>query len=153
MLNASRKVRYALTAVAAIAMTALATSSQAQTASPAQTGAVRFVVTKAGFIVGAGGGTGELIFKGHRYPLTVSGLSVGATIGASTTEVVGRAYNLRQASDIAGTYTAAGSGVAVAGGVGSARLQNANGVVLDLRGRKVGFEFAANLSGVQISMR
>lgn len=130
-----------------MALTTLATPSQAQT------GAVHFEISKAGFIVGVGGGTGVLVYQGHRYPLSVSGLSVGATIGASKTELVGRAYHLKQASDIAGTYTAAGGGVAVAGGVASVRLQNAKGVILDLRGRKVGLEFSANVSGVEIRMR
>jgi hypothetical protein len=83
----------------------------------------------------------------------VSGLSFGATIGASKTELVGRAYNLRQPSDLAGAYSAVGAGVAVAGGGGSVKMQNAKGVVIELRGRKVGFEFSANVSGVEITMR
>ena len=29
---------------------------------------------------------------------------------------------------------------------------NAKGVVLDLRGRKAGFEFSANLSGVEVAL-
>jgi hypothetical protein len=66
---------------------------------------------------------------------------------------VGRALNLRQASDIAGTYTAVGAGVAVAGGASGIRLQNAKGVVLELRGRNIGLELNANVSGVEISLR
>ena len=45
----------------------------------------RVVFTKGGFIVGVGGGHGVWIFRGHSYPFTVSGMSVGFTIGASTT--------------------------------------------------------------------
>jgi hypothetical protein len=80
-------------------------------------------------------------------------LSVGATIGASKADLVGRAYNLRRASDIAGTYTAVGGGVAVGGGASGIRLQNARGVVLELRGRNVGLELNANVSGVEIGLR
>ena len=121
----------------------------------AATGTVSVEIVKAGFIVGVGGGRGTLVFQGRRYPLSVGGLSVGATIGASKASLVGRAYNLRRASDIAGTYTAVGGGVAVGGGGGASgiRLQNARGVVLELRGRNVGLEFNANVSGVEIGLR
>ena len=119
----------------------------------AETGTVSFEIAKAGFIVGVGGGSGMLVFKRHRYPLSVGGLSVGATIGASRASLVGHALNLRQASDIAGTYSAVGGAVAVAGGASGIRLQNARGVVLELSGRNIGLEFNVNVSGVQISLR
>jgi len=60
------------------------------TPSRAETGQVAVVFTKGGFIVGVGGGEGVLVFRGKRYPFTVSGMSVGFTIGASTTKLVGR---------------------------------------------------------------
>ena len=119
----------------------------------AATGTVHVEIAKAGFIVGVGGGRGTLVFQGRRYPLRVGGLSVGATIGASKAELVGRAYNLRRPSDIAGTYTAVGGSVAVGGGRSGIRLQNTKGVVLDLSGRTIGLEFNANVSGVEIGLR
>lgn len=119
----------------------------------AATGTVYVEVAKAGFIIGVGGGRGTLVFQGRRYPLSVGGLSFGATIGASKADLVGRAYNLRRASDIAGTYTAVGASAAAGGGVSSIRLQNAKGVVLDLRGRSIGLELNANVSGVEIGLR
>src|SRR5262245_21410364 len=70
-------------------------------ASYADSGTVRFRVTKAGFIVGAGGGTGTLVFHGKSYPLSVGGMSVG-TMGADSAEVVGRAYNFQRPQDIVG---------------------------------------------------
>ena len=146
--GARRTIRYGVLALAVTVMTGLAAPSQAQT-----TGTVVVEVSKAGFIVGVGGGRGVLRFQGHSYPFSVGGLSFGATIGASKTELVGRALNLRQASDIAGTYAAIGAGAAVAGGAQGIRLQNSKGVILELRGRKVGFEFSAAVSGVEISMR
>jgi hypothetical protein len=118
----------------------------------ADSGSVRFRVTKAGFIFGVGGGTGTLNFHGKSYPLSVGGLSVG-TFGAASADLVGRAYNMRRPQDIVGTYTAVGAGVAVAGGATAARLQNANGVVLEVRGRQVGLEVSLNLSGMTLSMR
>src|ERR687898_2562455 len=78
----------------------------------AATGTVHVEIAKAGFIVGVGGGRGTLVFQGRRYPLRVGGLSFGATIGASKADLFGRAYNLRQVSDIAGIYTAVSVGAA-----------------------------------------
>ncbi|WP_243370746.1 hypothetical protein [Microvirga solisilvae] len=123
------------------------------TPSWAATGTVHVEIAKAGFIVGVGGGRGMLTFQGRRYPLSVGGLSFGATIGASKAELVGRAYNLRRASDIAGTYTAVSMGAAAGGGASTIRLQNAKGVVLELTGRSVGLELNANVSGVEIGLR
>lgn len=117
----------------------------------AETGAVRMKVTKVGFIVGVGGGSGVLVFRGHRYPFSVGGVSAG-TIGVAGADLVGSASNLRQPTDIVGTYSAASAGVAVAGGAKTATLQNARGVVLRLRGRQVGFEASLALSGLTISM-
>jgi len=119
----------------------------------AATGTIRVEIAKAGFIVGIGGGRGTLVFQGRRYPLSVGGLSFGATIGASKADLVGQARNLRRASDIAGTYTAVGMGAAAGGGASTIRLQNARGVVLELRGRTIGLEFNANVSGVEVSLR
>jgi hypothetical protein len=148
MFGIDRLVRSGLVALAALVMLAAqATPSLAQT-----TGTLMVEVTKAGLIVGVGGGRGVLTFQGKRYPLSIGGLSFGATIGVSKTQLVGFARNLRQPSDIAGTYTALGGGFALAGGVASVRLQNAKGVVLDLRGRKGGFEFSANVSGVEVAL-
>jgi hypothetical protein len=119
----------------------------------AATGTVSIQIAKVGLIVGVGGGKGTLVFQGRRYPLSVGGLSFGATIGMSKADLVGTASNLRRASDIAGTYTAIGAGVAAGGGASSIRLQNAKGVVLDLRGRNIGLELNASVSGVEISLR
>ena len=72
----------------------------------AETGQVAVVFTKGGFIVGVGGGEGVLTFRGKRYPFTGSGMSVGFTIGASTTKLVGRALNLSSQASFEGTHSA-----------------------------------------------
>jgi hypothetical protein len=117
----------------------------------AATGRVQFQVASGGFIIGVGGGTGTLNFQGKTYRLRISGLSAG-TIGGSATQLVGTASNMRQASDIVGTYSAAGAGLAVAGGANVATLQNARGVVLRLQGRQAGFQASLGVAGVTITM-
>ncbi|WP_024506081.1 hypothetical protein [Bradyrhizobium sp. ARR65] len=123
------------------------------TATQAETGVVRVVFTKGGFIIGVGGGEGVLIFRGHRYPFTVSGMSIGATIGASTTQFTGRALNIRSPGDIQGTYSVIGAGGALAAGAGGVQLQNEKGVILQLHGPKIGVELSAAVGGVQIALR
>jgi hypothetical protein len=119
----------------------------------AETGKVAVVFTKGGFIVGVGGGEGVLVLRGKHYPFTVSGMSVGFTIGASTSKLVGRALNLKGPASIEGTYSAIGAGGAVAAGAGGVQLQNANGVILQLSGPRVGAEVSAAVGGVTIRLK
>jgi hypothetical protein len=147
MFGFTRTIKCAAAVVAAAAMLVVAILP-----SQADSGSVRLQITRAGFIIGVGGGNGTLNFRGKTYPLSVGGVSVGM-IGASSADLVGRARNLRRASDIAGTYTAVGAGLSIAGGAQTARLRNSNGVVLEVRGRQVGFSASIDLSGLQISMR
>ena len=136
-----------MAATAAAFLLGLPTAADAQT-----TGSVRFKVAKAGFIVGVGGGSGTLNFRGKTYRLGVSGLSAGI-IGVASAEFVGTASNLRTPQDIAGTYSAAGAGVAVAGGAKAITLQNNKGVVMQLRGRQAGFEATLGVGGVEVTMQ
>ena len=136
-----------------IALLGFLVSASLATPSHADTGAVSVVFTKGGFIVGVGGGKGVLTFRGKNYPFTVSGMSVGFTIGASTTKFVGRALNLNSPGDLAGSYAAGGAGAAIAAGAGGVQLQNANGVILQLSGPKVGAEVSAAVGGVTITMQ
>jgi lipid-binding SYLF domain-containing protein len=131
----------------------LAGAAGFSTPSRAETGQVAVIFTKGGFIVGVGGGEGVLIFRGHRYPFTVSGMSVGFTIGASTTKFVGRALNLKGPASIEGSYSTVGAGGALAAGAGGVQLQNGNGVILQLSGPKVGAEVSAAVGGVTIRLK
>ena len=118
----------------------------------AATGSVSLHIASAGFIFGVTGGSGALTFRGHNIPLRVGGISAGALIGVSATDLVGTASNLHAPGDIAGIYSAVGAGMSVAGGRSAAQLSNANGVRLRLHGRQVGFSFSIDLSGMSISL-
>ena len=139
--------------IGAVLATSLAIVAGFTTPSRAETGEVAVVFTKGGFVIGVGGGEGVLVLRGKRYPFTVSGMSVGFTIGASTTKLVGRALNLRGPASIEGSYAAGGAGGAVAVGAGVVQLQNANGVILQLSGPKVGAEVSAAVGGVTIRLK
>lgn len=132
---------------------ALATGGLAVSQAEAATGSISLHIVSAGFIFGASGGSGVLTFAGRQYPLSIGGISAGATIGVSGTDLVGAAYHLHSLGDIAGVYSAAGAGLSVAGGRSAAQLTNANGVLLRLRGRQIGFMFSIDLSGMVISLQ
>ncbi|MDA9546415.1 lipid-binding SYLF domain-containing protein [Bradyrhizobium sp. USDA 3397] len=137
----------------AVLVASLAAVSGFSTSARADTGQVAVVFTKGGFIVGAGGGEGVLVYRGKKYPFTVSGMSVGLTIGASTTKFVGRALNLKGPASIEGSYAVGGAGGAIAAGAGAVQLQNSNGVILQLSGPRVGAEVSAAVGGVTIRLK
>jgi len=139
--------------IAAATVALLATVAGFSAPSRADTGQVAIVFTMGGFIVGVGGGEGVLLYRGHKYPFTVSGMSVGFTIGASTTKLTGRALNLNGPQSLEGSYAAGGAGAAVAAGAGAVQLQNGNGVILQLSGAKVGAEVSAAVGGVTIRLK
>lgn len=119
----------------------------------AKTGSVRIQIYKAGFIVGVSGGRGTLVLDGKSYPIAIGGVSLGATIGASRADLVGRAYNMTRPTDIEGTYTAIEASAAAAGGGKVARLRNSRGVLLEVRGKQVGLMFSIDLSGMEIALK
>jgi hypothetical protein len=143
-----RKYSLGLALAVLVIWAGLATPSHAQAP-----GYVRVVFAKAGLIVGAGGGRGVLTYRDRDYPFRVSGLSLGVTIGASAMRLTGRVAGLRDVKDFAGTYDAAGGGGAFIGGVGGVQLTNKKGVVISLQGIEAGMEFAANRSGIRISLQ
>jgi hypothetical protein len=134
------------------AFLALAAWTAIVSPSQADTGAVRVLFGTAGVVAGVGNGKGTLAFHGKTYPFEVSGASFGATLALTVSEFEGRAMNLRTPGDLAGNYIAVGVGGAIVGGIGVARLRNANGVTLVVRGPKVGAGLSVNLARVTITM-
>lgn len=139
-------IRVAVIAFFAVAVPATSSFAQAS-------GHVRVKFAKAGLVLGAGGGTGVLTYRGRDYPFIVSGLSLGVTTGGSVSRLEGSASGIKQVSDFAGTYHSVGAGGAFVGGAGAIRIENDNGVVIALRGPRVGMEFAANISRIVISLK
>ncbi len=137
----------------AMAASAVVLTAWMPAAASAADATVTLEIIKAGFIVGGSGGTGTLRFKGKSYPLTLGGVSLGATIGVSKAELIGDVFNLKRPEDIEGTYTATGAGYAVAGGEKIADLKNSKGVQLKVKGRQVGLELSLDLSGMEMRLK
>jgi hypothetical protein len=142
----SSAIRLALIALFAVVLPLTSSLAQAP-------GYVRVKFVKTCVMVGAGGGSGVLTYRGRDYPFRVSGLSLGVTAGVSVSRLQGWASGIGQVSDVAGTYSSVGGGGAFVGGAGGVHLGNEKGVRLALQGPKAGMEFAANLSSIKISMK
>lgn len=144
--------RQVLGGTVSLLLVPLAAGAAQASAAAGNSGRIAFRITRAGLIVGVGGGTGTLSFNGKTYPLSIGGISLGATIGIASADFVGRVRHLRRASDIAGTYSAVGAGLAAAGGGSVARLRNSRGVELEVSGKQVGFMASVDLSGLRIRL-
>ncbi len=116
-------------------------------------GHVQVKIVKAALMIGGGAGSGVLTYRGRNYPFNVSGFSLGVSAGASANWLEGTASGISAVSDFAGSYTAVGAGGTMVGGAGAVNLRNEKGVVLNLKGAKAGLEFAANVSGLTISLK
>jgi hypothetical protein len=123
------------------------------TPTQADTGRLRVVFGKAGFVAAVGSGEGVLTFHGKRYGFLASGASIGATLSGSTSVLHGTAANISTPADLAGTYTGVGGGVSVGAGVSGVKLRNEKGVVLELWGGKLGIELSASLAYIKITMK
>jgi lipid-binding SYLF domain-containing protein len=122
-------------------------------AARADGGTISFQVLKGGWVIGASGGSGTLIFHGQHYPISIGGLSAGFVFGASKTYFRGSVSNIRSPSDVSGIYGAAGAGAALGAGAQAIVLTNEKGAVLALTGHQVGLQINADLSGLSISVR
>jgi len=133
--------------MAASALLAFAPAALAKNAT------IEIEIYKAGFIVGGSGGSGTLKLDGKSYPLSIGGVSLGATIGFSKAQLIGTVRNINKPSDIEGTFSAGTAGVAVAGGPKVAELKNSKGVELSVKGQQIGLEFSVDLSGMEIKLK
>jgi hypothetical protein len=138
---------------ALIALTVASAGVGLSSSARADGGTISFQVLKGGWVIGASGGSGTLIFHGQRYSISIGGLSAGFVFGASETYFRGSVSNIRSPSDVAGIYGAAGAGAAIGAGAQAIVLTNEKGAVLSLTGRQVGLQINADLSGLSISVR
>jgi hypothetical protein len=143
-------MRLSSTVRAALLVLALLAGSSAARADEGQ---VTLIIFKAGWIFGGSAGTGILTFHGQTYALKAGGLDYGLVFGGSQTTLQGRVRNIRQASDIAGVYGAAGAGIAFGAGVRGIVLTNQNGAILELGGKQLGLMANGDLSGLAITLK
>jgi hypothetical protein len=121
-------------------------------AQEATTGKVTIESKSVAVGVGVSWGDGTLEFRGKKYPFTVQGLSV-VDLGVSRVSAQGDVTNLKKVEDFAGTYTAAGAGGAVGGGMAVAALKNQNGVEMKLAATSQGVKLTLAAAGVTVKLK
>ncbi len=104
------------------------------------------------FLAGVNWGSGTLTYRGHHYPVKVSGLSVGA-VGANSYRATGVVYHLDHLSDIEGTYGAMEGSMTAGPGQGGIDMRNDKGVVISARSSSSGLKLTFAPTGVQIKLK
>jgi hypothetical protein len=102
--------------------------------------------------IGFSWGSGTLTQAGKTYSLKVDGLSLG-NVGITKASAWGRVYNLKQLSDINGTYAAIGTGATVGGGGAAIAMRNTNGVVIDVFTTTEGASIGLGTAGLKIELK
>ena len=113
-------------------------------------GSVSIDMTSVAAGVGASWGSGLLRFQGQRHLFKIDGLSVG-NVGISSINAVGNVYNMTSLSQFAGNYAAIGAGVTLAGGAAGLRMQNQNGVIINVYAMQQGVQLNIGPQGFTIS--
>ncbi|MFI5315365.1 MAG: DUF1134 domain-containing protein [Myxococcota bacterium] len=103
--------------------------------------------------VGYAWGGGTLTYKGTKYPFTVSGLSAGASAGATSVTASGKVYGLTKIEDFDGNYMAVGAGATVGGGGSVVAMKNQNGVSIEGVATTQGFKLSLDTAGVKIAIK
>ena len=126
---------------AVLTVLAITASSQVR----ADEGRIHITFFKAAY----GSGSGYLFFQGQKYGLGVSSTKI-RRLWVTAIDLIGTASNLRNAADIIGTYTAVDAQSATISRSKMARLENAKGIVVEIRAVNLNRLFSLNLSGMTI---
>ena len=101
--------------------------------------------------IGFSWGSGTLIFHGQRYPLTISGFSVG-NVGITEYSAAGSVTGLSSPQDIDGIYTSVSAGTTLGGGGSISAMRNQNGVVIQMTATTGGADLKLAAEGVKITL-
>jgi hypothetical protein len=97
-------------------------------------------------------GGGNMKFQGKTYQFNLKGLNVAA-VGISKISAKGEVYNLKNASDLVGTYVTASAGLAVIKGKAGLVMRNDKGVVINLNADQTGAQLSLGTDGLKITMK
>jgi hypothetical protein len=102
--------------------------------------------------VGFSWGGGTLKYKGKSHRFDITGLSVG-DVGIKKATASGKVYHLKKLEDFSGNYTSIGAGATLGGGGGVSRMQNQNGVVIDLTSTTKGVSLSIAAAGISVTLK
>ena len=147
-----RKHQIFLTLALAVILLFTVSAAGAQPQEPYPVGEVTIQAKQVAAGVGWTWGGGTLKFKGKTYNFDIKGLNVAA-VGIAKISSKGDVYNLKDASDLAGTYVTAGAGAAVIKGKAGLLMRNDKGVVINLNADQTGAQLNLGTDGLKITMK
>jgi hypothetical protein len=141
-----------LLGLAVLPLLCMAATTPVQAQAP-QTPSATFSCETKSVVIGIGftWGSCTLNYQGHTCPFKFDGFSM-VGLGISSAALSGKAYNLKNLVDFAGGYKAAGVGLTVIAGGGTARLKNGAGVVMEIGTQTTGAKFEIGGGGVTVSL-
>ena len=101
--------------------------------------------------VGISWGSGTLVYRGKRYPISIEGLNVG-DVGVTKVTASGKVYGLKKLEDLDGNYAAVDAGASLGGCGETAAMKNQNGVTVNLVSTTQGVKLALAAGGVSIKV-
>jgi hypothetical protein len=149
MLKKGRTMMFKKFLVVALVLAFAVTASPALADEPSGTISVK--LTSASALMGAAWGQGVLTFGPRNYAFKVKGLKV-LSVGLKKASVNGEVYNLKTASDLAGTYKQASKGglTLIKGKKGTVVVENDKGVVINVTGGTKGLDVGLVKGGLTI---
>ena len=96
-------------------------------------------------------GSGTLIFKVKRYPLSVTGIVLGS-VGVNEYTGAGTITGLKRPKDINGIFARVGTGLTLGGGASIAEMRNDNGVTIQLYSTLEGLSVSLGATGMKVSI-
>ena len=98
-------------------------------------------------------GGGKLRYNGRVYNFTIGGLGIGG-FGASRIRATGKVYGLTRVEDFSGGYFQARYGIVVADkSAGELWLENAAGVVLQLKAKRTGLALSLGADAIYVNLK
>jgi Cu/Ag efflux protein CusF len=119
---------------------------------PKVSGTVQMETKSVALGLGVEWGHGTLtMYDGTTHKFKLDGMSVSLAAGAAKAEISGEVYHLVVPQDLEGTYAAGVAGIALGSGGSEVVMKNSKGVVMRLKSKQQGVEFALGTEGVKIS--
>ena len=137
-------------AMAAAALMSGVFAASSAVAAPDAT--IHFSGGSVAFLASINWGGGMLHYHGRHVPLKVNGIGVGA-IGADKFSADGEVFNLRQAHDIEGTFTALNASATAGGGAGTIDMRNEKGVEIRAHSTSAGLKLSLAPTGMVIKFK
>jgi hypothetical protein len=139
--------------VAALCLVAVVSAGAQEKEKPLYpVGSIKFESTSIAAGIGVSWGNGTFSFQGKDYPISISGLGLGA-VGIAKVNATGDVMNLTKPEDVAGTYVGITGGIAIAVGQKGLLARNEKGVVINLNATQQGVNLTLGTDGFTISMK